>query len=335
MRIMCREKTTNYLYKKEGDEMKLSDVKKPNIIYHVKVRAHTAPRRFGGLIEVSSGYCDLFFTHKKAYEAGSSFLQNRVRKLYEASAYCTGSEDDPSIEDFIKDGHIEYDFTIMEIDLEAAKTYDWKKRPHLGLGFCLSNRPPFLEYTYNLEGDMTGCNYVYCNDFSEAGNAFPVARVEYRPGDEAPEAGTKFRPGDLVRLDRPYFSEKCWRMFDTDTVFVIIDTPKRDNCGRLVENTYSVATASESREYPWGSDRFCDSFYIHETKLRSYEGELPAVNPLRLLQKWARGEIKLPDDGKTLTDKLESGEISLRSAVMWRDIPEIKAAMESGKEDEK
>ena len=320
----------------ENTASDIPDVKYPNIVYHVEVRAHTTLARFGGLIEEKSGYYDLFFTHKKAYEAGSSFLQNRVRQLYEESDYCTGSEDDRPIEDFIRDGHIEYKFTIMEIDLEAAKTYDWKKKPHLGLGFCLSNRPPQLEYTYNLEGDMTGCNYVYCNDFSETGNAFAVARVEYRPGDEAPEAGTKFQPGDLVRLARPYFSEECWRMFDTDTVFVIIDIPKRDNCGRLVENTYTVATASESRERPWRySDKFCDSFCIHESELLSYEGEIPAVSPLRLLQQWARDEIKLPDDGKTLIDKLESGEISLRSAVMWRDIPEMKAAMESKKEEEK
>lgn len=311
--------------------MEISDVKSPNIVYHVKVEAHSSIDRIGRLVEKDYLYSDIFFTHKEAYEEGLSRLIEKLGRLYELSEYRTGL----TMEDFINDRQAWYEFTVMEIDLEAAKTYDYRAaKPNSG--FRLANRPPYLEYSYSHSGELLECNYVYCfADFNEVGNSGTMSSLKYRPGDELPGAGRKFKPGDLVRLVRPCFSHEYRSLFDTEQIFVVMETPKRDKEGLLISNTYYIETVSEYGDYFWNFNFNNYANDIHESELQPYSGELPEGSPLLFLQRLARGGFGDRRKQADIVAKLESGEISFRDSVMRKDIPELNDGVFAGEEKEK
>ena len=304
--------------------MEISDEKKPCTVYHVKVEAYSSGARIGRLIEKNHFYSNIFFTHKEAYEAGLANIRDMIRRIYEASDYYAGEEGRLTLEDFMADSQAWYDFTVMEIDLQAIEK--WKKSPPAD--FCIANRPPYLEYSYDHGGEMLGCRYVYCVGSNKYGNSNAVASIEYRPGDELPGAGTKFKSGDLVRLVRPVFSHRYRRLFDTEQIFVVMAGPYRSNEGLIMENTYTIETVSEDGEYlrEFNFDNLFGS--IHESELQPCNAALPGDSPLHFLQRVARGEFDGQDEGQdeqiNIIEKLENGEISFRNSVLCSDVPELR-----------
>lgn len=308
--------------------MNISENKSANIVYQVKVEVHSTDDRYGLLIEKDPLCSDILFTHKQAHEKGVDYLRSSIHRLYETSDYCAHEEDSLTIEDFIKDRQVYYRFTVLEIDLKTLNTYDYRNsinRPK----WCLANRPPHLEYSYDLDGNLIDCNYVYYNHRGGIDFTYPVSYIKCRPGDELPDAGTKFKEGDLVRLIRPCYSNGYRMQLDTEQVFVVCGEPKRDKNGALIENTYMIETVSDSGEYLWDFDFGYPFQCIHENELQLYDEELPEDNPLRFLQRIYLGEFEYDN----IVSKMENGEISLRNTVSLHDIPELKSIM--GKENKK
>jgi hypothetical protein len=219
-----------------------------------------------------------------------------MQKLYESSYYCTRDENCLTLEDFIEDDKVEYDFAIMEIDLDLLKTSE------LQIPLYSQQKPPHVRYEYDFQGELLRRNWVYYQEHFEQGGwpyYFDLSWEtsiwrQNREGDDLPEAGTKFKVGDFVRLRRP-MRERHYqhRRADTEQVFVVRYTPRRDDKGQLLENTYQLETVTERGEhlstYDLTFDYPCQG--IHESELVLHDDKVAVDSPLHFLRRIFLGEF--------------------------------------------
>ena len=284
-----------------------------NKVYHLEVEAFSM--RFGCLREQNTRYTNLFFTHEDAYREGKKVMDNKIRKLYEASGFCNGNPDSPTLEDFIKANQVFDDWTITEIDLDRLKDMEntGEERMH---EYYKESPPIHIEYSYNYKGELMHRYYIWRSSGNEL-QAFNPSGTYYQnsEGDDLPDAGTKFHIGDFVRLNR--LVESMDGKYNMDTVFVVASTPKRHNDGTLIENSYRIKTVSKEGEYQWDPDLHLPFSGIHENELVKHEGEIDANSPLLFLRRVLLGEF---GDVDIMVKKLENGEIALTPDVTWEEL---------------
>ena len=283
-----------------------------NKVYHLEVEAHST--RFGCLREKNACYANLYFALEEAYQAGKKVMDEKIRKLYEASDYCDGTPESRTLEDFIKANQVFDHWTITEINLDRLK--DMEQAGKERLREYLKESPPIhIEYAYDHNGDLL--HRYYIQRFVDDLQAFNFSGTYYqnREGDELPEAGTKFQIGDFVRLKRPL--ESIDDKFTADTVFVVASTPLRKMDGALIENSYRIETVSRKGVYQWDSDFHMPFSGIHENELVRHEGEVDTGSPLWFLRRVLLGEF---GDVGEMIKMLENGEISLTPDVTWEEL---------------
>ena len=293
-----------------------------NRVFHLKVEAHST--RFGKLKEKYSQYSELFFSHEEAWEAGKEHLKRAVQSLYEESDYSVKTEclpkelnwepAEPSLEAFISDDQVYYDWTIWEIDLDHLQNCEWPAGGKYRL-----YPPAHISYKYDLDGELL---HRYHWWFGPGGSVC----IQKHDGDDLPEAGTKFLVGDFVQLKRP-LKLGGQRRFGTDAVFVITGIPVRDSEGFVKENKYHIETVKEWGEYIWNLD-FGWPSGIHESELVKYEGEIKYDSPLEFLRCVFCGE---DEQVQEVVRKLECGKILLNPCISWEDIPEFAVLVEENK----
>ena len=272
-----------------------------NKIYHLRVEAYTT--RFGNLKGKEPFYSELFFSYEEAWERGKERLHYMAQELFENSGY-------DSMEEFLQDKQIEYSWKIDEEFINKPSE------------LSLSNDWPLSQivYDYDFDGELFSRNFVWENSGSE------VYR-QVRENDTLPEAGTKFKIGDFIRLKRP--RKTRYDHTDFENVFVVAGVPRRDDEGRLEENTYYIETVGKKGEYLWDWDWHFPFSGIHEDELEKYEGEIDKNSPLMFLRRIFLNEFKdvYSDEwgDNAIVRKLEKYEILLSPCLSWREIPELAA----------
>ena len=277
-----------------------------NKIYHLRVEAYT--KRFGSLKGKEPLYSELFFSHEKAWEKGKERLHYMAQELFEHSGY-------NNMQEFLRDGQIDYFWRIDEHDAanfgkcERPETNDYDLYP-----------PTYIEQEYDFDGELSSRNYVWKSE------DFELYR-QVRENDNMPEAGTKFNEGDFVQLKKPKRT-RYGNNIDFKYIFLVVDTPRRDEEGRLKENTYGIETVGKKGEYLWDWDWYYPFSWIHEDELVKYEGDIDKNSPLMFLRRVFAGEFDglFTDDieaGRAIVRKLESYEILLDPCLSWREIPEL------------
>ena len=281
-----------------------------NKIYHLEVEAYSM--RFGCLREKNACYAGLFFSHEEAYRKGKEVMDKKIRKLYEASSYCDGKPDGPTLEDFIKANQVFDYWTITEIDLDRLKAMADADKKSIR-EYYKQSPPIHIEYAYDHNGELLRRYYIWRSELQ----AFDSSGTYYqnREGDDLPEAGTKFHVGDFVRLNRP--GESIDGKFSTETVFVVAGTPRREKDGTLKENSYRIETVSKEGKYQWDSDFHLPFSGIHENELVMHEDEVDIGSPLWFLRRVLLGEL---GDVGEIVKKLEKGEIALTPDVTWEEL---------------
>ena len=146
-------------------------------IYHAHGYAVRDVERIAGTQEwkKNSTFCNVFFN----FEQAKAFLLKKFDELLHE--ICAGDvfpkQDGKLLVDRSQDykaayiaDHIDYALIVSEIDGENA-----------------DGQPPQIDWYFRYDGTHLKRYFVY-----------PDKKVEYRVGDELPEAGTKFKAGDLV-----------------------------------------------------------------------------------------------------------------------------------------
>jgi hypothetical protein len=293
-----------------------------NKAYHLVVEACST--RFGNLREKNSCHADVFFTHEEAYQKGKEVLTEKIQKLFEASDYCDGKSERTrkehardrahhkpgkgTVNGFVEDGQVRYLWRITEIDLDRLMEYEDYD------GFFSEDCPLIhIQYTYDYDGELLHRYYYWpvgLEVFSDGG-----VYVHIREGDDLPEAGTRFQVGDFVRLKRPM--ETRDGKFDTETVFVVYDSPQPFKGMRYWENIYFIETVSEDGRYLCDQDFHAPDSGIHENELVLHDGEVNENSPLWFLRRVHLGEL---GDIEEITEKLLNGEIALTPSTTWEEL---------------
>lgn len=264
------------------------------VIYHLEVEAYST--KFGDLQEKNSYESEVHSTLEKALERGKEWLEKRINYLYEHSSYCT-KESSLTLQDMIKDEMIYYSFKITEMDPVYADNFEIPKYEYE----CKGLPPTHIVNHYNLEGEL---QYTFLEYLSNKyyGSGYVITRY---PNDDE-NVPNKFEIGDFVTIKN-----------DTDIpesqICVVYAVPERNNPKVYFENRYYLSTITEENIF---------EFYLeyNESQLEKYDGQIDENSPLRLLQRYYRGEIEISEETMR---KIENNEILLNIKPTFRDVEEL------------
>lgn len=239
---------------------------------------------------------EMFSSFDRAKEFGLKFIKKQL------NYYCIKTN--KSIKQCLKDGKIDFYFSITEEDIEYAEKFD-KTLDFLDeIEELLVYEPTHKEYILDYTGEITNIRIAYLpNQKDRRSHNF----LYMKPNDLLENAGRKFKIGDLVKIVKPNIRledltyEYCEEYSD---VYVVRYLPRRIEGQKYLRNTFALA---EIKDEDYAPGIYTKEF--HEEQIAIYDGEMEENSPIDVLQKIIKKEIKV--DRETW-DKLKNGVISLR-----------------------
>lgn len=238
---------------------------------------------------------EMFSSFDRAKEFGLEFLKKNL------GYYC--KDTNKSIKQYLEDEQIDFDFRIIEEDIEYAEKFD-KELDFLDeIEKLLIYEPTHKEYVLDYTGEITNIVISYlANQKEKFGHSLYM-----KPNDLLENAGRKFQVGDLVKIVKPNMrlEDLSFEHFPTySDIYVVRYLPRRIEGQKYLRNTYALA---EIKDEDYAPGIYTKEF--HEEQIALYDGEIEEDSPIDVLRKIIKKEMKV--DRETW-DKLKNGVISLR-----------------------
>ena len=246
--------------------------------------------------ELDDDYVEVFSTYKRAKKYGLEFLNKKLE------SYCEYIN--KSIKQALKEDKIDYDFRIIEEDLEYAEKFNQQ------LGICeeieklLIYEPTHKEYILDYTGKITNICIRYLPNQKETKER---NSLYLKPNDLLPTAGTKFKIGDLVKIIKPNkkMEDYSYEFYpEYSDVYVVRYLPRRIEGQKYLRNTYALAEIK--------NDNYSPGIYtmeFHEEQIAEYDDSIKENSPIDVLRKIIKKEIKV---NRETWEKLKNGIISFK-----------------------
>ncbi len=241
-------------------------------------------------------YTEIFSNFEKAKEYGLNFINQKL------NLYC--KDKNKSINQCIKDKLVDYDFKIIEEDIEYAEKFDKTLEIFEEIEELLIYEPTHKEYILNHLGKITNICIRYLPNQKES---LGQNTLYLKPNDLLESAGTKFKIGDLVKIIEPNKKLKDLSYYDyhgNNNICVVRYLPRRIEGQKYLRNTYALSEIDDEN-YAHG----IYTWEFHEEQIALYDGPIEDNSPIDILRKILKKEIKINTE---TWNQLKYGQISLR-----------------------
>lgn len=240
-------------------------------------------------------YIEVFSNFERAKEYGLNFIKRQL------DFYCRNK----SITQSIKDENVDFDFRIIEEDIEYAEKFDKKLEFHEEIEGYLKYEPTHKEYVLDHTGKITDIILEYLPNQQEVRG---YNHLYMKPNDLNENAGKKFKIGDIVKIvkyNTMQNNEITYQYYpEYSDLYVIRYLPRRTEGQKYLRNTYAL---SEIKDEDYAPGIYTKEF--HEEQIEKYEGVIEKNSPIDVLRKIYTNEIEI--DYETWK-KLKNGIISFR-----------------------
>ena len=268
---------------------------------------------------IEDEFKEMFSDFKRAKEYGLLFI---IKKL---SSYCKYSN--KSLKQCIKDNLIDYDFRIVEEDIEYAEKFDKKIDILEEIENLLIYEPTHKEYILDYTGEITNICIKYLPNQREM---IGHNHLYIKPNDLLENAGKKFKVGDIVKITK--FNERDTDLSyynynnEAENIFVVRYLPRRKEGQKYLRNTYALSNIKNNGYAPG-----IYTWEYHEEQISLYDGEIKENSPIDVLRKIIKNEIKINEE---TWDRLKNGLISFREQDIKEDNYYKNILKLGGKENE-
>ena len=246
--------------------------------------------------ETEDEYIEIFRTFERAKCYGLEFLNQKLE------SYC--KDLNKSIKQALKEEKIDYDFKIIEEDIEYAEDFNRALDICEEIEELLIYEPTHKEFILDYTGEITNICIRYFPNQKETKwrNCLYL-----KPNDLLPKAGTKFKVGDLVKIIKPNsrLEDISYEHYsEYSDVYVVRFLPRRIENQKYLRNTYALSEIKD--------DNYAPGIYtweFHEEQIAEYDESIKENSPIDVLRKIIKKEIKI---SRETWEKLKNGTISLR-----------------------
>lgn len=246
--------------------------------------------------ETENEYIEIFNTFKRAKRYGLEFLVENL-ELY-------AKDINKSIRQAIKEEKIDYDFRIIEEDIDYAEDFNQTLDICEEIEELLIYEPTHKEFILDYTGEITNICIRYLPNQKETKwrNCLYL-----KPNDLLPKAGTKFKVGDLVKIIKPNgrLEDISYEHYsEYSDVYVVRFLPRRIENQKYLRNTYALSEIKD--------DNYAPGIYtweFHEEQIAEYDESIKENSPIDVLRKIIKKELKI---SRETWEKLKNGTISLR-----------------------
>lgn len=249
--------------------------------------------------ELEDEYSEVFSSFERAKEYGLEFVNKNL------SYYCKNKN--KSIEQCIKDEKVDFDFRIIEEDIEYAEKFDKQIDYFFAeIEDYLVYEPTHKKYILDYKGNVTDICLMYLPNQKEV---LSYNHLYMKPGDLDKDAGTKFKVGDIVKLAKTkarYLDDYTYHDYGAtySELYVVRYLPRRVEGQKYLRNTYALA---EILDEDYAPGVYTKEF--HEEQIAKYEGEVEENSPLDILRRIFTNQLEVDDE---TWSKLKYGMISFR-----------------------
>ena len=225
-------------------------------------------------------YTEIFSNFKRAKEYGLNFINKTL------NFYC--KDRNKSVSQCIKDKLVDYDFRIIEEDIEYAEKFDKALEILEEIEELLIYEPTHKEYILNYLGKITNICIRYLPNQKETTEP---NSLYLKPNDLLESAGTKFKIGDVVKIKQNHKKLKDLSYYDyheNNNIYVVRYLPRRIEGQKYLRNTYALSEINDE-DYAPG----IYTWEFHEEQLTLYDGPIEDNSPIDLLRKIFKKEIKI------------------------------------------
>ena len=243
--------------------------------------------------ETEDEYIEVFSNFERAKKYGLEFLNKKLQ------FYCKYIN--KSVKQALKEEKIDYDFRIIEEDLEYAEKFNQKLDILEEIEELLVYEPTHKEFILDYTGEITNICIRYLPNQEETKGR---NSLYLKPNDLLPDAGTKFKIGDLVKIVNRTddISYSCYP--DYSDIYVVRFLPRRIEGQKYLRNTYALSEITNDNLSPG-----IYTWEFHEEQIAEYDGKVEENSPIDVLRKIIKKEIKV---NRETWDGLKNGTISLR-----------------------
>ncbi len=253
--------------------------------------------------ETEDEYIEVFNNFERAKNYGLEFLNKKLE------FYCKYIN--RSIKQALKEEKIDYDFRVIEEDIEYAEKFNQKLNFLEEIEELLIYEPTHKEFILDYMGEITNICIRYLPNQKETRDR---NSLYLKPNDLLPDAGTKFKIGDLVKIVKPNIrtDDISYSYYpDYSDVYVVRFLPRRIEGQKYLRNTYALSEIK--------NDNFSPGIFtweFHEEQIAEYEGNVKQNSPIDVLRKIIKKEIKV---NRETWNGLKNGTISLREQDKDKD----------------
>ncbi len=245
---------------------------------------------------IEDEYEEVFSNFERAKEFGLNFI---TKKLY---SFC--KDKNQSVNQCIKDELVDYDFRVIEEDIEYAEKFDKTLDIFEEIEELLIYEPTHKEYILDYLGRTTNICIRYLPNQKEV---VGHNSLYLKPNDLLKNAGTKFKVGDVVKIIKPNNKLEDLSYYDyseNNNIYVVRFLPRKIEGQKYLRNTYALSEVVEENYSPG-----IYTWEYHEEQIALYDGEIEKNSPIDVLRKILKREIRINRD---TWNKLKCGQISLR-----------------------